>query len=70
MESVSEGTKEKKVALVTGAARGLGLLTARKLATKGFRVVLTARDMKAGQAALTEIRKAVPRARYLDIETE
>ncbi|NIS70356.1 MAG: SDR family NAD(P)-dependent oxidoreductase [Proteobacteria bacterium] len=32
--------------MVTGAARGLGLMTARKLAAKGYQVVLRARDMK------------------------
>ena len=30
-----------KTAVVTGAAQGLGLVTARRLATAGFRVVLT-----------------------------
>jgi NADP-dependent 3-hydroxy acid dehydrogenase YdfG len=38
--------KEKKVAIVTGAARALGLLTAHKPAVKGYQFVLTARDMK------------------------
>jgi NAD(P)-dependent dehydrogenase (short-subunit alcohol dehydrogenase family) len=39
------------VALVTGANRGLGLETARQLATKGYRVILTARNEPAGIAA-------------------
>jgi len=59
-----------KVAIVTGAARGLGLLTVRKLATKGFLVVLTARDMNAGEAAIVGIRTAVPNAQLECLELD
>jgi len=44
------------VALVTGANRGLGLETARQLATKGYRVILTARNEPAGIAAAEQLR--------------
>ncbi len=40
-----------KTALVTGANRGLGLETARELARRGYRVVLTARDETKAAAA-------------------
>lgn len=39
------------VAVVTGGNRGLGLETCRQLGVKGYRVVLTARRQKEGQAA-------------------
>src|SRR3989442_12084974 len=42
---------DRPVALVTGANRGLGLETSRQLRDKGFRVVLTSRDVKKGTAA-------------------
>ena len=42
---------EGLVALVTGANRGMGLETARQLATLGYRVVLTGRDLDAVEHA-------------------
>jgi len=45
-----------KLALVTGASGGLGAETARALASKGARVVITARDLAKGEAAAREIR--------------
>ena len=45
-----------KVAMVTGANSGLGLVTARGLADRGATVVLVCRDRARGEAALTEIK--------------
>ena len=45
-----------KIALVTGGNRGIGQEIARQLATKGFRVILTARDPKAGAKAASSIK--------------
>jgi NAD(P)-dependent dehydrogenase (short-subunit alcohol dehydrogenase family) len=47
---------EKSVAVVTGANRGLGLETCRQLAHAGFRVVLTARNERAGTEAAEHLR--------------
>ncbi len=44
-----------RVALVTGANSGLGLITARELARSGAQVVMTARNMDKGAAALREV---------------
>ncbi|HLO87309.1 MAG TPA: SDR family oxidoreductase [Nostocaceae cyanobacterium] len=41
----------KKVAVVTGGNRGLGLETSRQLAKQGYQVILTSRDMQKGQDA-------------------
>jgi NAD(P)-dependent dehydrogenase (short-subunit alcohol dehydrogenase family) len=50
-------TKEKRIALVTGANKGIGFEVARDLARKGFHVFLGARNEKAGEAAAEKLRK-------------
>ncbi|MEM8895257.1 MAG: oxidoreductase [Bacteroidota bacterium] len=51
-----------KVFLVTGANSGLGLGTSKVLASKGAKVVMTARNLQKGQAAIDEIKSDVPNA--------
>lgn len=46
---------EKKVALVTGANKGIGLETARQLGEKNITVLLGARDPAKGEAAAKEL---------------
>jgi dehydrogenase/reductase SDR family protein 4 len=50
-------TLEGKVALVTGASRGIGAAIARELAAAGARVALAGRD----QATLDEVASSLPR---------
>jgi NAD(P)-dependent dehydrogenase (short-subunit alcohol dehydrogenase family) len=45
-----------RVALVTGAYRGIGLEVSRQLARRGFTVVLTARDVRKAEAAADELK--------------
>lgn len=59
-------TDAARVALVTGANRGIGLETARGLARAGFRVALAVRDVARGEAARADILQSVPDAR-LDV---
>jgi NAD(P)-dependent dehydrogenase (short-subunit alcohol dehydrogenase family) len=56
-------TQEGRVAIVTGANSGLGLITARELARAGAIVVLACRDTAKGEAAGAAITKAAPDAR-------
>jgi NAD(P)-dependent dehydrogenase (short-subunit alcohol dehydrogenase family) len=51
-----------RVAVVTGANSGLGLVTARELARHGARVVMGVRDPGRGERAAAEIRAAAPGA--------
>ncbi|GET92627.1 short chain dehydrogenase, putative [Leishmania tarentolae] len=46
----------QKVALVTGANRGIGFATARRLGELGFKVLLGARDAKRGEEAVRTLR--------------
>lgn len=47
----------KKVALITGANKGLGLETARQLGKQGITVLMGARDLAKGEAAAAELKK-------------
>jgi rhamnose utilization protein RhaD (predicted bifunctional aldolase and dehydrogenase)/NAD(P)-dependent dehydrogenase (short-subunit alcohol dehydrogenase family) len=51
----AEGPLERRVALVTGAASGIGLGTSRALAAAGAHVVLTDRDFSAVSKAAAEL---------------
>lgn len=49
--------QKQKVAVVTGANRGIGLQVCRELAQKGIRVILTSRNEEKGKAACDELNK-------------
>jgi NAD(P)-dependent dehydrogenase (short-subunit alcohol dehydrogenase family) len=51
-----------RIAVITGANSGLGLVTARELARAGAQVVLGCRNAEKGRAAVAEIEGAVPGA--------
>src|SRR5262245_9449454 len=58
--------------LVTGATSGIGFFTARGLAARGARVIVTGRDPGQGLAALDRLRRAIPGADvvFLDADHE
>ena len=49
-------TTQSPVALITGASRGLGLEIARRLADRGYRLILTARGAEGLASAVHELR--------------
>ena len=58
----------KKVALITGANKGLGLEMARQLGKAGVTVVTGARDPQNGEAAAEALRKEGIDARFLKLD--
>ena len=51
----AEKKERKKIALVTGANRGLGFETCRQLARLGLTVILSARDFNKGEVAAKQL---------------
>lgn len=49
------GSSEKRMAVVTGATRGIGEAIARELARAGLRVIVTGRDARAGEGVAAEL---------------
>uniref|UniRef100_A0A0E0KT62 Uncharacterized protein n=1 Tax=Oryza punctata TaxID=4537 RepID=A0A0E0KT62_ORYPU len=58
MEAAISNPSSKRIALVTGGNKGVGLETCRQLASRGLRVVLTARNEARGLEAVDGIRRS------------
>lgn len=59
-----------KVAIVTGANSGIGFETAKALAKKDATIIMACRNPSKAQAAITDIKKAVPHAKLEFIELD
>jgi NAD(P)-dependent dehydrogenase (short-subunit alcohol dehydrogenase family) len=63
-------TETKKVALITGANKGIGLETARQLGKLGITVLVGARDAAKGEAAVQTLKKEGIDAHAVKIDVE
>ena len=61
---------EKKVALITGANKGIGLETARQLGAQGITVLLGARDLAKGEGAAATLKKEGIDARAVKLDMD
>jgi NAD(P)-dependent dehydrogenase (short-subunit alcohol dehydrogenase family) len=60
----------KKVALITGANKGIGFETARQLAQQGYTVLIGARDKTRGSEAANQLKSEGLDANFLHIDLE
>src|SRR5579883_2132199 len=60
----------RKVALITGANKGLGFETARQLGKQGITVLIGARDEARGKKAAEELSKAGIDAHFIHLDME
>ncbi|KAG1355111.1 salutaridine reductase [Cocos nucifera] len=56
--AIGSSPVEKRIAVVTGGNKGIGLEVCRQLALNGVKVILTARDEKRGMAAVEKLRES------------
>jgi NAD(P)-dependent dehydrogenase (short-subunit alcohol dehydrogenase family) len=61
-------TTNKRVALVTGANKGIGLEIARQLAQTGISVIIGARDAERGSAAVAELSSQGLEATFVQLD--
>jgi NAD(P)-dependent dehydrogenase (short-subunit alcohol dehydrogenase family) len=62
--------ESKKVALITGGNKGIGLETARQLGKLGILVLVGARDLAKGEAAVAELKKDGVDARAVKLNVD
>jgi NAD(P)-dependent dehydrogenase (short-subunit alcohol dehydrogenase family) len=68
MKSLEGIMSSEKIALVTGANKGIGFETARQLAAKGITVLMGARDEKRGREAAETLKKEGLDVQFLQLD--
>lgn len=65
MNTIAAQRFEDKTVLITGAASGIGLATARRIASEGGRLVLVDQDATAGEQAAASVNEAGGTAKFV-----
>jgi NAD(P)-dependent dehydrogenase (short-subunit alcohol dehydrogenase family) len=60
----------KKVALITGANKGLGFETAKQLGKEGIAIIAASRNKERGEKAIAELKAAGIDAEYLQLDVD
>src|SRR5580692_2353477 len=63
-------SSDKKIALITGGNKGIGLETARQLGKLGIVVLVGARDLEKGEKAVAELKKDGVDARAVKLDVD
>jgi NAD(P)-dependent dehydrogenase (short-subunit alcohol dehydrogenase family) len=63
-------SEQKKIALITGANRGIGLETARQLGKQDVTILVAARDLAKSEAAVAELKKEGVDARPIKLDVD
>lgn len=58
----------QKVALITGANKGIGLAAAKQIAAAGFHVLVGARNAARGEAAVAQLKESGASVEFLEID--
>src|ERR1700733_8398203 len=61
---------DKKIALITGGNKGIGLETARQLGKLGITVLIGVRDLAKGDAAIADLKKDGVEARVVKLDLD
>ncbi len=61
-------SEAKKIALVTGANRGIGFEVSKQLSSNGYTVLMGCRDVQKGEAAVKQLRNLGLNASFLELD--